>query len=102
MGPTFLFKAVPRIDLTPGFDGPVLLASQRTEIQPQSLEIGTAELTLRPSEHDPWAEITDPEVMIAFYIVSDNTMLPGKVLGEVDPDAYLPHYFKMTDFSVGE
>ncbi len=40
--------------------------------------------------------------MIAFYIVSDNTMLPGKVLGEVDPDAYLPHYFKMTDFSVGE
>ena len=102
MGPTFLFKAVPRIDLTPGFDGPVLLASQRTEIQPQSLEIGTAELTLRPSEHDPWAEIADPEVMTAFYIVSDNTMLPGKVLTEVDPASYLPHYFKMTDFSVGE
>ncbi len=102
MGPTFLFKAMPRIDLTPGFDGPVLLASQRTQIEPQSLEIGSAELTLRPSEHDPWAEITDPEVMTAFYIVSDNTMLPGKVLSEVDPEAYLPHYFKMTDFSVGE
>ena len=102
MGPTFLFKAMPRIDLTPGFDGPVLLASQRTQIEPQRLEIGSAELTLRPSEHDPWAEIEDPEVMTAFYIVSDNTMLPGKVLSEVDPDAYLPHYFKMTDFSVGE
>jgi len=102
MGPTFLFKAMPRIDLTPGFDGPVLLASQRTQIEPKSLEIGGAELVLRPSEHDPWAEITDPEVMTAVYIVSDNTMLPGKVLSEVDPEAYLPHYFKMTDFSVGE
>jgi acetoacetate decarboxylase len=102
MGPTFLFKALPRIDLTPGFDGPVLLASQRTEIEPHSVEIGTAELTLRPSEHDSWAEVTDPEVITAFYIVSDNTMLPGRVLSEVDPDAYLPHYFKMTDFSVGE
>jgi acetoacetate decarboxylase len=102
MGPTFLFKAMPRIDLTPGFDGPVLLASQRTQIEPQSLEIGSAELTLRPSERDPWAEIRDPEVMTAFFIVSDNTMLPGKVLSEVDPEAYLPHYFKMTDFSFGE
>jgi acetoacetate decarboxylase len=92
IGPTFLFKAMPRIDLTPGFDGPVLHAS----------EIGSAELTLRPSERDPWAEIRDPEVMTAFFIVSDNTMLPGKVLSEVDPEAYLPHYFKMTDFSFGE
>jgi acetoacetate decarboxylase len=101
MGPTFLFKAMPRIDLTPGFDGPVLLASQTTEIEPKSIEIGSAELTLRPSEHDPWAEIEDPEVMVAFYIKSDNTMLPGRVLAEVDPDAYLPHYYKMTDFHVG-
>lgn len=102
MGPTFLFKAMPRIDLTPGFDGPVFLASQKTEIAAHSVELGTAELTLRPSEQDPWAEINDPKVTAAFYLESDNTMLPGKILAEVDPDLYLPHYYKMTDFHTGE
>jgi len=102
MGPTFLFKAMPRIDLTPGFDGPVFLAAQRTEIVARSVEIGTADLTLRPSEQDPWAEIEDPKVTAAFYLESDNTMLPGKILAEVDPERHLPHYFKMTDFHTGD
>jgi acetoacetate decarboxylase len=101
MGPTFLFKAMPRIDLTPGFDGPVFLAAQKTEIDARSVELGTAELILRPSEHDPWADIRDPKVTVAFHLESDNTMLPGKVLAEVDPEGYLPHYFKMTDFHSG-
>ncbi len=101
MGPTFLFKAMPRIDLTPGFDGPVFLAKHVTEIDLKSLEIGTADLSLRESEFDPWAEIDGLEVMAAFYLVSDNTMQPGKILTEVDPDAYLPHYYKMTDFHAG-
>jgi len=102
MGPTFLFKAMPRIDLTPGFDGPVLLASQKTEIRARRVEVGTAEVTLRPSEHDPWAEIGKPEVVAAFCLESDNTMLPGAVLEEVDPELFLPHYFKMTDFHAGD
>ena len=98
MGPTFLFKAMPKIDLTPGFDGPVFLAAQQTEIVPQHVEIGTADLTLRPSVDDPWVEIEDPTVTAAFYLESDNTMLPGRILAEVDPLLYLPHYYKMTDF----
>jgi acetoacetate decarboxylase len=102
MGPTFLFKAMPRIDLTPGFDGPVLLAAQRTEIVARSVEIGTADLTLRPSAQDPWAEIEGLKVTAAFYLESDNTMLPGKILAEVNPEHYLPHYFKMTDFYTGD
>jgi acetoacetate decarboxylase len=102
MGPTFLFKAMPRIDLKPGFDGPVLLCSQQTDIAPQSLEIGTGEMILRPAKDDPWAEIKNPEIMASFFLVSDNTMRPGKVLAEADSEAYLPHYFKMTDFSAGE
>jgi hypothetical protein len=32
---------------------------------------------------------------------SDNTMQPGDVLAEVSPEAFLPHYFKMTDFPMG-
>ena len=102
MGPTYLFKAMPRIDLQPGFDGPVLFCEQTTDLELKSLEIGPAELTLIPSEDDPWADLGNPEIMAAFYLVSDNTMQPGKVLAEADPEAYLPHYFKMTDFSTGE
>jgi len=100
-GPTFLFKAMPRIDLQPGFDGPVLLARQQTDIEMKSFEIGMPEVTFQPSDTDPWAEVEIETVMIGFYMLSDNTMQPGRILGEVDADAFLPHYFKMTDFSTG-
>jgi acetoacetate decarboxylase len=101
LGPIFLFKAMPRADLEPGFDGPVLLVRQKTEIAMKELEIGTAELTLRESAADPWAEIEPVNVMAAFHLLSDNTMQPGKVLAEVDPEAFLPYYFKMTDMFTG-
>jgi len=100
-GPTFLFKAMPRIDLTPGFDGPVLLCRQQTDIRMKSLEVGNAEVTLRESVEDPWAEVELVKVKVAFYLVSDNTMRPGTVLAEVNPESYLPHYYKMTDFYFG-
>ena len=101
-GPTYLFKGMPRIDLQPGFDGPVFLAEQKTEIDLVELEIGSAQVTFQPSETDPWHELDGLSVIMAFHIVSHNTMLPGKLLQEVDQEAFLPHYFKMTDFSSGE
>ena len=102
MGPTFLFKAFPRIDLTPGFDGPVMLCKQRTEVEMLEMEIGSAELILRPSETDPWHELDNPEIVVAYHITSNNTMLPGEVVTEVDPEAFLPYYYKMTDFYSGK
>ena len=100
-GPNFLFKAMPRIDLQPGFDGPVFLCRHQTEVEMRSLEIGSAEVSLRESAFDPWAEIAPTKILAAFYLVSDNTMLPGRVLAEVDGQAYLPYYFKITDFFAG-
>ncbi|MCJ7773025.1 MAG: acetoacetate decarboxylase family protein [Desulfobacterales bacterium] len=102
MGANYLFKASPRIDLKPGFDGPVLLCRHKTDVEMKSLDIGSADLSLQVSDADPWAELEDPKVTMAFYLVSDNTMLPGKVLSEVDADAYLPYYFKITDFFEGK
>ena len=102
MGANFLFKASPRIDLTPGFDGPVLLCRHKTNVEMKSLDIGSASLSLTESDADPWAELENPKVTLAFYLVSDNTMLPGSVITEVDPEAYLPYYFKMTDFNTGK
>jgi acetoacetate decarboxylase len=100
-GPTFLFKAMPRIDLKPGFDGPVLLAKQRTTIEASKFEVGVPEITFQPSATDPWADVEIVTVMAGFCMLSDNTMLPGEILGEVDADAFLPHYFKMTDLPAG-
>jgi acetoacetate decarboxylase len=102
LGPTFLFKASPRIDLSPGFDGPVLLCRHQTDIEMKSLEIGSAQINLQESWSDPWAEIEITKIVIAFYLISDNTMQPGKVLTEVDGNAYLPYYFKMLDFFSGK
>ena len=101
-GPTFLFKAMPRIDLTPGFDGPVLLCRQQTDVEMQSLEVGTAEVVFNESVDDPWHEIEITNVNAAFFLVSDTIMQPGKVLAEVDPEGFLPHYYKMTDFYYGD
>ena len=101
-GPTYLFKGMPRIDLTPGFDGPVYLAAQKTELDLVNCEVGTASVTFQESETDPWHELDGLNVMLAFHIVSHNTMLPGKILQEVDGEAFLPHYFKMTDFFAGK
>lgn len=102
LGPTFLFKAMPAVDITPGFDGPVFLIRQQTEIEMKKLEIGSAEVILRESKHDPWAEIKVEKVIVAYYLVSNNRMQPGKVVAEVDPEAYLPHSFVNTDFFSGE
>ena len=66
------------------------------------LEIGSAEIKLEHSDADPWAEIEVTNVIMGFYLISDNTMRPGSVLTEVNGDAYLPYYFKMTDFSTGK
>ncbi len=98
-GPTYLFKGMPRADLEPGFDGPVFLVSQQTEVNAKKIEIGAPDLKLTPSELDPWAELEGLQPMVAFAIESSNRMQPGKVLAEVDAEAYLPHYFRMTDLT---
>ncbi len=101
-GPNFLFKASPKIDLTPGFDGPVLLCRHKTTIDMKTMDIGPAEVVFRDSDADPWSELGPINVLTSFYLISDNTMQPGSVITEVDGDAFLPYYFKMTDFFTGE
>jgi len=96
-GPSFTFKAIPRIDLTPGFDGPVLLCRQKTEIKMKSFRIGLPQVTINPSPTDPWAEVKISQILIGFFMESDNTMLPGAVVAEVDPEKFIPYYLKMID-----
>ena len=55
----------------------------------------------RESVEDPWADVEIEKALMGFFMVSDNTMQPGKVVAEVDPEPYIPHYYKMTDFYYG-
>lgn len=101
LGQSFTFKTNPRIDLTPGFDGPVLLCTQKNDIAMQKCEIGAAAVKMEESLEDPWHEVEIENVVVAFYMIADITMQPGRVIAEVAPEAYIPHYYKMTDFYLG-
>ncbi len=98
VGPSFLFKYLPRADLKPGFEGAVLLVRQRTEIDYDWFEMGPGEIEFQPSPFDPWAEIECKNVISSYYFKSTNTMLPGEVVCEVDPDKFLPYSFARTDW----
>ena len=59
--------------------------------------MGEAELTFRPSEHDPWCDVEIVRVLGAMYTVSDNTMLPGHVVAEVEQAEFVPYAFMKLD-----
>jgi len=98
-GPNFLFKYAPAADLSRGFDGKVFLVRQQNDLDTQSFEMGPGEIVFEHSPYDPWYEIEVKRVISAFYMVNNISLRPGKIVGEADPDAFLPHSFIMTDFS---
>jgi acetoacetate decarboxylase len=98
VGPTFLFKYSPSVELGRGFDGPVSLVRQRTEIEMKSFEMGAGEVVFQDSPYDPWSEIQVKNIIAAYYLVSTNRMFPGKIVGEAEPTAFLPYSFSKTDF----
>lgn len=81
-----------------GFDYKPRLVRQETLIKPASMEMGTAEITLKSSKHDPWGEIEVVKVLGALFLKTNNTMLPGSVLTEVDPDEFLPYSYISWDW----
>ncbi|MGD9332636.1 MAG: hypothetical protein PVJ53_15085, partial [Desulfobacterales bacterium] len=62
------------------------------------MEYGEAQLSFNPSAHDPWSDVDIVKVIGATFSISDNTMLPGEVVAEVDPVAFAPYaLIKMDD-----
>jgi len=98
-GPNFLFKYSPAADLSRGFDGKVLLVRQQNDLNTESFEMGPGEIILEYSPHDPWQEIGVKRVISAFYTVNNVSLNPGEIVGEADPEVFLPYSFIMTDFS---
>jgi acetoacetate decarboxylase len=80
-----------------GFDYNPRLVREIVTRRPKTTEMGEARITLRPSVHDPWAEVDIVRVLGAVYSVGDNTMLPGAVVAEVDQMDFMPYAFMKID-----
>ena len=79
-----------------GFDHPPLLVQIDTEVSIQTSQSGKGELVFRDSPHDPVADIPVTQV-IGATVTEGVTYTRGRVLCEVDPDAFLPYAFGKMD-----
>ena len=80
-----------------GFDYNPRLIREVVELRPKHMEMGEAEIVLRSSDHDPWADVDVVRVLGAIYTIGDNTMLPGSVVAEVDQIDFAPYSFMKLD-----
>jgi acetoacetate decarboxylase len=80
-----------------GFDYNPRLMKEIVTRKPKRIELGEAELIIRPSEYDPWDDVIIKEVFGATYTVSDMIMLPGKIVAEADPGEFLPYAYMKVD-----
>ncbi len=80
-----------------GFDHNPCLVRQTTRFEPEETRIGRAEVEMKPSQFDPWAEVEVVRLLGAIYTRGHNTMLPGEIVAEVDPIQFAPHAFLKWD-----
>lgn len=80
-----------------GFDYNPRLIKEVVKRNSKSIELGQAELILRPSEQDPWCDVEVAKVYGAVYTVGNNTMLPGSVVAEISQAEFMPYAFMKVD-----
>jgi acetoacetate decarboxylase len=79
------------------FDYNPRLVRQETLLRPKELLLGEAEIILKSSDYDPWAEVEVVKMLGALYTKGDNSMLAGKVVAEVDFMQFAPYAFLKWD-----
>ncbi|HSR11510.1 MAG TPA: acetoacetate decarboxylase family protein [Thermodesulfobacteriota bacterium] len=80
-----------------GFDYNPRLVKQETVLRPREMIFGEAEIDLRPSAYDPWAEVEVVRLLGALYTRGDNSMLRGKAVAEAAPIEFAPYAFLKWD-----
>jgi acetoacetate decarboxylase len=95
-GISFVYKHFPAPE-GGAFDYNPRLVRQETLMRPKKILFGEAEIVFKHSEYDPWAEVEVARMLGAIYTVGDNTMLAGKVVGEIDPIRFAPYAFLKWD-----
>ncbi len=91
----FFFKFLPRPDGS-GFDSPPKLVVMTRDFSVVTARRGRGEMVFRDSAHDPIFDIPVRQVMDAVYTEGQG-YTSGRILGEVDPDAFLPYAFGKID-----
>jgi acetoacetate decarboxylase len=94
--PVFVFKHFPSQDAD-GFDYPPRLISSPVSFRRKSIHVGHAKINFEPSEFDPWHEVEVVKMLGATYTHGDQSMLKGKVLAEVDTEAFTPYSYLKWD-----
>jgi acetoacetate decarboxylase len=79
------------------FDYNPRLVKQETVLRPKEMLFGEAEIILRHSGYDPWAEVAVVKMLGALYMVGDNSMLRGKTVAEVGFVEFAPYAFLKWD-----
>jgi len=81
-----------------GFDYNPRLVRERVVMRPSVAEFGEVEVTMSPSDYDPWSEVEIVRMLGAVYTKGNNTMLRGKVVAETDPIAFMPFAVTKWDY----
>jgi len=79
------------------FDYNPRLVSQETVLKPKEMQFGEAEIILKYSDYDPWAEVEVVKMLGAMYTKGDNSMLGGKVVAEVGMMEFAQYAFLKWD-----
>jgi acetoacetate decarboxylase len=96
----FYFKYLPSPDGL-GFDSKPKLVQISHRGKLDVVQTGTGTVTFRESPHDPVVDIPIVNVLEAVYSEGE-THTSGKIVAEVDPEAFLPYMFgKLDDLTVG-
>ena len=80
-----------------GFDYNPRLIKERIAGSRKTLDLGEAEILLRSSPTDPWGDVVVTKVLGALYSVQNMTLLPGKVVAEIDQKEFMPYSFMNLD-----
>lgn len=91
----FYFKFLPRPDGS-GFDSPPKLVVVTRDFSITHARRGRGELVFRDSTHDPLFDIPVRQVMDGVYTEGQG-YTSGRILCDVDPDAFLPYAFGSID-----
>ena len=79
------------------FDYNPRLVSQETVLKPKEMQFGEAEIILKYSDCDPWAEVEVVKMLGAMYTKGDNSMLAGNVVAEVGMMEFAQYAFLKWD-----
>lgn len=80
-----------------GFDYSPRLIREEITMQAKEFKMGNIDITLTPSEKDPWSEIEIVRTLGCFYIKCDSQMQPGEIVAEVNQDEFMPYSFMKQD-----